>query len=114
VGAILHHSQAARVGKRTLYVPLPHRHSDILLLMRIEVLLFATFADVAGCRTVSLEVEESCTVRSMIQALQEKFPALRDYTAARILVAVNQEMAGPEQQLSRGDEVGVFPPVSGG
>lgn len=32
----------------------------------------------------------------------------------QILVAVNQEMAGPDTTLSDGDEVGFFPPVTGG
>ncbi|TGG92772.1 molybdopterin converting factor subunit 1 [Natronospirillum operosum] len=31
-----------------------------------------------------------------------------------LLVAVNQEMAGPEQTVKPGDEVAFFPPVTGG
>lgn len=31
-----------------------------------------------------------------------------------LLVAVNQEMAGPEQTVEPGDEVAFFPPVTGG
>ena len=31
-----------------------------------------------------------------------------------VLAAVNQEMAGAEQALQDGDEVGFFPPVTGG
>lgn len=32
----------------------------------------------------------------------------------RVLAAVNQEMAGPDQVIQGGDEVGFFPPVTGG
>jgi molybdopterin synthase sulfur carrier subunit len=32
----------------------------------------------------------------------------------RVLAAVNQEMAAPERPLTAGDEVGFFPPVTGG
>ena len=32
----------------------------------------------------------------------------------RVLAAVNQEMAPAEQALQAGDEVGFFPPVTGG
>jgi len=32
----------------------------------------------------------------------------------RVLAAVNQEMAAAEQPLTAGDEVGFFPPVTGG
>jgi molybdopterin synthase sulfur carrier subunit len=31
-----------------------------------------------------------------------------------ILVAINQEMSGPDSELQDGDEVGFFPPVTGG
>lgn len=34
--------------------------------------------------------------------------------AQPVLAAVNQEMAGAEQGLGDGDEVGFFPPVTGG
>jgi molybdopterin converting factor subunit 1 len=82
--------------------------------MQIEVLLFATFADIAGSRTLPIDVPDPCTVGSLVRALQQKFPALQAYDLNRILVAVNREMAGPDQSVRPGDEVGIFPPVSGG
>ncbi len=82
--------------------------------MNLQVLLFATFADIAGSRKVLLEIDEPYTVASLVRALQKKFPALRGYDTQSILVAVNQEMAGLDRQISSSDEVGVFPPVSGG
>ena len=82
--------------------------------MELHVLLFATFADVAGARTVRVEVTEPCTVAAMNRAVQRRLPALQAYDLQKILVAVNQEMAHPDQRISAGDEVGIFPPVSGG
>ncbi|MBI2821186.1 MAG: MoaD/ThiS family protein [Acidobacteria bacterium] len=82
--------------------------------VNIEVLLFATFADIAGSRKIALDVSEPCNVLSVVRALQEKFPALRAYDFQTILVAVNQEAATPEQAIAADDEVAVFPPVSGG
>ena len=38
--------------------------------------------------------------------------ALADVSAVR--VAVNQEMAGPDAAIGRGDEVALFPPMTGG
>lgn len=38
--------------------------------------------------------------------------ALKDLSAVR--VAVNQEFAGPEVTVTDGDEVALFPPVTGG
>ena len=82
--------------------------------MNLQVLLFATFADIAGSRKVTLEMDEPYTVASLVRSLQKKFPALLDYDLQSILVAVNQEMATPDQRISSSDEVGIFPPVSGG
>ena len=38
--------------------------------------------------------------------------ALKDLSAVR--VAVNQEYAGPDAKIAPGDEVALFPPVTGG
>jgi molybdopterin synthase sulfur carrier subunit len=35
-------------------------------------------------------------------------------TGQAVLAAVNQEMAGPDQAIGDNDEVGFFPPVTGG
>ena len=78
------------------------------------MLLFATFADIAGGPAIRLQVGEKCTVASLIAALQERFPPLQAYDLRRILVAVNREMADPDHPIHPGDEVGIFPPVSGG
>lgn len=38
--------------------------------------------------------------------------ALKDLSAVR--VAVNQEYAGPDAKIAPGDEIALFPPVTGG
>ena len=38
----------------------------------------------------------------------------RQATRGTLLVARNQEMAGPEARIADGDEIGIFPPVTGG
>jgi molybdopterin converting factor subunit 1 len=82
--------------------------------MKLEVLLFASFADAAGARTVTLEIAEPCSVGKIVEALRARFPALKSYDLRKLMVAVNQEIATEDRVISAGDEVGVFPPVSGG
>lgn len=82
----------------------------------IRVLFFASVRDRLGVAEETLESPPPDTVA-----------ALREFLAARggpwgavfgseqrVLAAVNQEMANPETSLADGDEVGFFPPVTGG
>jgi molybdopterin synthase sulfur carrier subunit len=55
-------------------------------------------------------------VNTLLQWLKSRGPgyadALKDLSAVR--VAVNQDYVGPEHPIRDGDEVAVFPPVTGG
>ena len=55
-------------------------------------------------------------VKSLLEWLKTRGPgyaeALKDLRTVR--VAVNQDYVGPEHKISDGDEVAIFPPVTGG
>jgi sulfur-carrier protein len=55
-------------------------------------------------------------VKALLQLLKSRGPgyadALRDLNTVR--VAVNQDYVGPEHAIGDGDEVAIFPPVTGG
>jgi molybdopterin synthase sulfur carrier subunit len=55
-------------------------------------------------------------VKSLLEWLKARGPnyaeALKDLSAVR--VAVNQDYVGPEHPVRDGDEIAVFPPVTGG
>lgn len=48
-----------------------------------------------------------------LEAREPAFAALADQNRS-IRVAVNQEFAGPDDPVSPGDEIALFPPVTGG
>lgn len=81
--------------------------------MEITVLYFATLRDLAGSRREQLQLPDPATVADLKQALSQRGGRLSQALDSA-LFSINREFAFPEEQLSEGDEVGVFPPVSGG
>jgi molybdopterin synthase catalytic subunit len=81
--------------------------------MRVQVRLFASYREAAGRDRVELELPEGGTVEAAWAAMAERYPALRPYRP-HTLFAVGQDYVPPEHPLRAGDEVCLFPPVSGG
>ncbi len=81
--------------------------------MRVTIKLFARLRELVGTGTLEREVADKSTVADVLQSLQEEFPALAQ-AASRTIISVNKEFADPQTALSAGDEVAIFPPVSGG
>ena len=81
--------------------------------MRIRARLFATYREQAGLDRLELSVPEGATVaRAVEQLLAECAPLPRDFRP--YLIAVNEEFANLDYPLHDGDEVAMYPPVSGG
>ena len=81
--------------------------------MRVTIKLFARLREIAGAGRLERELGDGATVGDLLAALRAEFPRLADVTA-RIITSVNQEFATPDRPLHDGDEVAIFPPVSGG
>lgn len=81
--------------------------------MELEIRLFATLKDRAGQERITVTVAEPATVSTMRDALAESYPSLAPSLSVA-LVAVNQDFASAETPLEPGDEIALFPPVSGG
>ncbi len=81
--------------------------------MRIRVLFFATFRDLAGTRETIVELPEEPVVKDFKSHLQIKFPGLSP-TLNTGLISINQEFAFDSDTIPDGAEVAIFPPVSGG
>ncbi len=81
--------------------------------MNLTVLFFATLKDRAGRDRTPLALPEAATVTVLKAALAEQMPALAP-ALPTALVSINREFALPDDALHDGDEVALFPPVSGG
>lgn len=79
----------------------------------IKLLYFARLRETLGSSGETLE-STPATVADLLAELSARGEPWSGALAGKILVAVNQEMALPETGLSEGDEVGLFPPVTGG
>ncbi len=82
-----------------------------------QILYFASLRDRIGRadERVALPPEVQ-TVRALLAWLQGREPAFAVLVeqGRTIRVAVNQEFASPDDPVGPGDEIALFPPVTGG
>jgi len=57
---------------------------------------------------LTIELAEKATVASLLNLLQ------LELAPEHLLVVINRQRAEPETELSDGDEIHLFPPISGG
>jgi MoaD family protein len=81
--------------------------------MKVRVRLFARIREIVGAGQLERELGEGATLGDLLGALAAEYPKLADVTE-RTVISVNQKFATRETSLSDGDEVAIFPPVSGG
>ena len=81
--------------------------------MRVRVRLFARLREIAGVGELEIDLTEGATVGDLLKALHDEYPRLADMTP-RTIISVNQDFATLDSLLGDGDEVALFPPVSGG
>ncbi len=81
--------------------------------MSIRVLLFATYADLAGRESVDLQLTVPATVGDVLRQLRAVLPGTKGIPE-RPLVAVNQVHARLDSPVQDGDEVALLPPMAGG
>ena len=80
--------------------------------MSIDVLLFASYADLFGAHSLAVDLPPGSTVADLVAQIRSRPGAER--LPASPLVAVNQHYASPSSLIAAGDEVALIPPVAGG
>jgi molybdopterin converting factor subunit 1 len=81
--------------------------------MRIRVLLFALYRDMAGSTELELDVRDGSDAGAAIAELRAHNGRLARLPE-RPVVAVNREYTGLDAVLREGDELALLPPVAGG
>jgi molybdopterin converting factor small subunit len=80
--------------------------------MTVTVLLFASYADSLGTRSLSMELAPGSRVSDVVGRVQALPGGTR--LPREPLVAVNERYAKPARVLEPGDEIAIIPPVAGG
>jgi len=81
--------------------------------MTLRILYFATLRDLAGAREETVSLSEGSCVKDLKSHLGRDHPELIQVFDS-VIIAVNREFAFDDQPLEDGDELAIFPPVSGG
>ena len=81
--------------------------------VNVRVLFFGAARDVAGHNEVNLTLNGPANAASAFEQVLAAYPDLRRFGRS-LLFAVNQEYASADRDVRDGDELAVFPPVSGG
>lgn len=82
----------------------------------ITVLYFARFREKLGLDREVVELPAPATVQTLLDVLAARGGSWQEFFGCGrgVLVAVNQAMVTREAGLAAGDEVAIFPPVTGG
>jgi MoaE-MoaD fusion protein len=81
--------------------------------MIFTLLYFSILRARAGTARETLEVDGPLTVTRLRQLIAERHPALAEALPSAVM-AVNRDFAFGDHPIADGDEVAIFPPVSGG
>jgi len=81
--------------------------------MRVRLLFFGAARDAVGHDKVDFVLRNARTTRDAFAEVLETYPALQRFGGS-LLFALNQEYAREDRPIKNGDELAVFPPVSGG
>lgn len=79
--------------------------------MTLRVLLFASWADALGARSIEVEVPDGATAGAVLTAVVAR---ANGASLPRPALAINRQLARADDPVSRGDEVALIPPVAGG
>jgi molybdopterin converting factor subunit 1 len=81
--------------------------------MKVKICLFAQLRDVLGFPEIEIDLPDHISIKDCLDILVQTYPILSPYINSSI-VAVNQEFTNRDHLLLKGDNLALFPPVSGG
>ncbi len=78
----------------------------------MNVLAFGIVKDIFENSAINIDTKDASSVDALKLFLESKFPRLKEL--ASYMVAVNNEYASANIDISDKDEIAIIPPVSGG
>lgn len=84
--------------------------------MTVKIVFFASLREALGVDALDLQISAPCRVSALISQLVDQHSPewLEILSAENIRIAVNQDMINEDVNVSDGNEVAFFPPVTGG
>src|SRR5687767_1768085 len=82
-------------------------------MIKVRVLFFGAARDAVGQEQIEVELGSPINTHGARAKLLSDYPSLQRFGKS-LLFAVNQQYAQSDREISEGDELAVFPPVSGG
>ncbi|APE02264.1 molybdopterin synthase sulfur carrier subunit [Alteromonas mediterranea] len=82
--------------------------------MQITVKTFAQTREITGEDNIALNLSDSSTIEGVISQLKTRSDKWALALEGSVLTARNQELCDTDTVLSDGDELALFPPVTGG
>jgi molybdopterin synthase sulfur carrier subunit len=80
----------------------------------VKVLLFGAAREAANTSEREFSLPLPITSAEAFKIVLSEFPALSERFGKSLLLAINQNYAQGEEIIEDGDELAIFPPVSGG
>lgn len=80
--------------------------------MKIKVLGFGIVREIFGNQSIEIDADEGLTVSGLRSILETKFPRMMSLKS--YMIALDEEYADEDQEISNLHEIAVIPPVSGG
>lgn len=79
--------------------------------MKVHIKYYAKYAEYAGTKKEDLEIG-NMTLHELLTFLKGKYPKMKEDKTS--LVALNDRFEKDDKAISDGDNISIFPPVSGG
>ena len=84
--------------------------------MKVNILYFAKLRESVGVEAETLEINKNSKVSDLLYLLQNREEKWSEYFNDKknlLRVAINQKIVDDDHSISDGDEIAIFPPVTG-